>query len=423
MLLAVVFWVFPSPFFSMFFGSLPWLVAAAARELTNSHVECDGWARSGECNNNPQFMTRECAKSCSEIVIDDTGEPEQCLGWAQQGECTRNPKYMLTTCPKNCAEQRAKVVDGLLDESPSCIDSANAVSCNTEELARRCPGSCAGYVMCAQDADPEECRRALRCRELKDERSDCKSRVVPDGCYDEGSASYLLKYCYLSCARKDLPGLLRRFRRKLSVRTRKHGLIDEDVRGRRPGARQLPLGCWSGTSFDEPPAATCANARVALLQRWRRAAPRCAALRKTTPRAPPRRRLLVPDREEGAPPVAVVPVTLSPKVRLVENFVTAAEAEHVIRVGLPLMHRSLAGGRTESIRTSTTAMLPARDPVVRRITERASYASPRAREVAPGLYPPPSLYLLPSRSLPHLLPRRPPPPKAERGHSRGVGRG
>ena len=54
---------------------------------------------------------------------------------------------------------------------------------------------------------------------------------------------------------------------------------------------------------------------------------------------------------------------------------SAAEAEHVMKVGLPLMHRSLAGGRTESIRTSTTAMLPARDPVVRAITERAAHLS------------------------------------------------
>ena len=37
------------------------------------------------------------------------------------------------------------------------------------------------------------------------------------------------------------------------------------------------------------------------------------------------------------------------------------------------MSRSLAGGRQESIRTSSTAMLPAGDPVVKRITERASY--------------------------------------------------
>eukprot|EP00966_Prymnesium_polylepis_P030909 719119-Prymnesium_polylepis.1 len=59
--------------------------------------------------------------------------------------------------------------------------------------------------------------------------------------------------------------------------------------------------------------------------------------------------------------------------RLVEGFVSAEEAAHVISVGLPRMHRSLAGGRTESIRTSTTAMLPPHDPVVRRITERAAY--------------------------------------------------
>ena len=64
-----------------------------------------------------------------------------------------------------------------------------------------------------------------------------------------------------------------------------------------------------------------------------------------------------------------------PKVRLIKDFVSAAEAEHVMKVGLPLMHRSLAGGRTESIRTSTTAMLPARDPVVRAITERAAHLS------------------------------------------------
>ena len=44
----------------------------------------------------------------------------------------------------------------------------------------------------------------------------------------------------------------------------------------------------------------------------------------------------------------------------------------MIEVGTPNMHRSLAGGRTESIRTSSTAMLPAGDEVVKRITERAA---------------------------------------------------
>ena len=51
---------------------------------------------------------------------------------------------------------------------------------------------------------------------------------------------------------------------------------------------------------------------------------------------------------------------------------SAAEAAHVIQIGEPNMHRSLAGGRTESIRTSSTGMLPSDDAVVRAITERAS---------------------------------------------------
>mgnify|MGYP004299532331 FL=1 len=105
------------------------------------------------------------------------------------------------------------------------------------------------------DADPGECRRALRCRELKDEKSDCARRVVAGSCDDVSTAPYLLKHCYLSCARLDLDGLLRRFRRTLSVRTRRHGFLDEDTRhslsGRRAGSRLLALACWSDTVLDE----------------------------------------------------------------------------------------------------------------------------------------------------------------------------
>ena len=51
-------------------------------------------------------------------------------------------------------------------------------ACVNPAMAKRCPGSCASFELCASDADPAECRRALRCRELKDEKSDCASRVV-----------------------------------------------------------------------------------------------------------------------------------------------------------------------------------------------------------------------------------------------------
>jgi len=60
------------------------------------------------------------------------------------------------------------------------------------------------------------------------------------------------------------------------------------------------------------------------------------------------------------------------KVRLVENFLSAEEAERIIALGVPRMARSRAGNREESVRTSTTAMLPAGDPTVAAITRRAS---------------------------------------------------
>ena len=76
--------------------------------------------------------------------------------------------------------------------------------------------------------------------------------------------------------------------------------------------------------------------------------------------------------DAAPPPIHVLPIALSPKIRLVENFVTAEEAAHIIEIGLPQMHRSLAGGRTESIRTSSTGMLPAHDVIVKSVTERAA---------------------------------------------------
>ena len=369
--------------------------------LVDKMTECTGWAASGECTKNGDFMNSNCAAACAANPKDPVGEPEQCAGWAAQGECTRNPKYMMAECPANCKQQRASVHDGVLDERLDCIDVANNASCSADPgLQRDCAGTCLTHTICGSEADPPECEKALRCRELKDDYADCPDRVRKNGCEDAANAFTLLKHCYLSCARLDTAGLLRRYRLKYTVRTRRHGLIDEDgfgvarvgVAWRRANTQTHSVPCWKGTLFDPPPPATCAPVRLEMLHRWRRfASPRCSALKETTPRAPSRRvvqhaipseiRPGVATREVSGddaaaasqpPPVRVLPIALSPKIRLVENFVTAAEAARVIEIGVPTMHRSLAGGRTESIRTSSTGMLPASDPVVRSITERAA---------------------------------------------------
>ena len=376
--------------------SLAPFVAESKPVLTDKNPDCKGWATSGECARNPDFMNENCAASCAENPKDTIGEPEQCAGWADQGECTRNPKFMLSECPKNCKAQRAAVHEGLLDEKLECIDVATNASCAKDEsLRQQCAGTCFTHSICGTEADPQECEKAMRCRELKDDYADCPDRVRKSGCFDASTASTLLKNCYLSCARLDTAGLLQRYRLKFTVRTRRHGMLDEDhVLWRRAGAPTQPLPCWKSTPFDPLPAATCETMRAQLLHRWRRlASPRCAVLKDTTPRAPTRRsvRVLPPALVPGAamakvgkgagrdtladaaaPPIKVLHIALSPKIRLVENFVTAEEAAHIIEIGLPQMHRSLAGGRTESIRTSSTGMLPAHDVVVKSVTERAA---------------------------------------------------
>ena len=130
-------------------------------------------------------------------------------------------------------------------------------------------------ALCEDEADPPECRRALRCRELKDDKEECAAKAKAEGCgMGSGSAGYLLRHCYLSCAEHDLAGLLGRFRAKISVRTRAHGFLDEEppAAGVAPRSVEplLPLPCWKGTPLDPRPPATCTSPRAALVHRWRR---------------------------------------------------------------------------------------------------------------------------------------------------------
>ena len=122
-------------------------------------------------------------------------------------------KLAVSGCPRNCAEQRASVVAGFLDEASRCIDEATKEKCTTAGFRKQCAGSCKVLSLCEDEADPPECRRALRCRELKDDKEECAAKAKAEGCgMGSGSAGYLLRHCYLSCAEHDLAGLLGRFR-------------------------------------------------------------------------------------------------------------------------------------------------------------------------------------------------------------------
>ena len=85
---------------------------------------CATWAKSGECQANPEYMRDTCARSCGicnggkgfvqpdpqdaqeEGSIDSSSPCDDsdvaCGEWAQAGECEKNRDYMRTACRKAC---------------------------------------------------------------------------------------------------------------------------------------------------------------------------------------------------------------------------------------------------------------------------------------------------------------------------------
>ncbi len=59
----------------------------------DKHSECTGWAQSGECKSNPNFMTAECERACglctNEAKFDPNCDDKSsfCGQWAAVGEC------------------------------------------------------------------------------------------------------------------------------------------------------------------------------------------------------------------------------------------------------------------------------------------------------------------------------------------------
>ena len=79
-------------------GDDKWSMCAKTCTTANIDLDsnCPNWAESGECKNNPNYMSVNCRKSCN-IDLDPN-----CPKWAESGECSKNPKYMLINCKNSC---------------------------------------------------------------------------------------------------------------------------------------------------------------------------------------------------------------------------------------------------------------------------------------------------------------------------------
>ena len=74
------------------------------------------------------------------------------------------------------------------------------------------------------------------------------------------------------------------------------------------------------------------------------------------------------------PPVRLQLVHDSPRVRILHNFLSAEEAQHVIKIATPYYHRSsTARAGSDDKRTSHSATLPSSDPVISALRQRISF--------------------------------------------------
>jgi len=96
------------------------------------NAECASWAKSNQCEANPDFMMQSCRKSCGLCAEDAAGDdsappcantaPEHdCEYWSTMGECSTNEAFMKSGCARSCGfctveERGVPDDDELLDD-------------------------------------------------------------------------------------------------------------------------------------------------------------------------------------------------------------------------------------------------------------------------------------------------------------------
>ena len=283
------------------------------------------------------------------ITID---RESRCVEWSLLGRCTREPALMESKCATSCTIQ-----------------------------ARCQNSSFTGWSIGA-------CDKALRC-EIVDKKPDCRARALRGECAArEGAgvawrrAATMAEVCFASCAEIDLDGLLSAQRSEARVRAAP--LIDPaTVHAGRFERCWLPG--WPGHNHYKQSLPTrCAAPRTLPWQRRRVPAARQRAplsdeltcpvdVARHTPRVAARDRRVRLNAPHTTHEVRVQHVVASPRVRLLHEFLTEAEAARLLALAAPLFERSPVRSVATDRRTSSTATLGgrhARDWAVAAVRER-----------------------------------------------------
>lgn len=327
------------------------LAAAAALAVPlDKHDMCVSWAESGECEANPSFMQTECATACASGAKYAGQVRKECEGYAKMGECSRNPAFMLSSCKADCAKWEAE--HGLrLDTDASCVTWSLLGECekNPKDMWAKCNTSCTVAERCARSSfsgwSVGICDKALRCEAL-DAWPNCAELAAAGKCRTD--ATRMVQKCLRTCSAIDVDGVLSAQRPEMRARISEH--IDIPPALTRAHSRCWLHG-WADHNSHKQMLPTQCSAKPPPWRRRAKVASGSVAperddmltcpidVSKLTPRVPvhTRRVSIAPHTPHE---VTVVHVSPSPRVRLLHDFITAEEADALIKMADPHFMRS-----------------------------------------------------------------------------------
>lgn len=65
-------------------------------------TQCHIWADSGECENNPLSVIKECPETCGACTVACHDHDTSCKAWASDKKCDSDSAFMLRVCPASC---------------------------------------------------------------------------------------------------------------------------------------------------------------------------------------------------------------------------------------------------------------------------------------------------------------------------------
>ena len=402
------------------------LLVFAASAARDNDANCAHWAEIGECDKNPKFMQKECAKSCS-MIERDTADQAECSRLVKEGRC--HADVALVRCRASCyTALKANLTEDL---EGNCFYWATDGECesNREWMATSCRRSCELLRSCGVAPESKPCARSFECPLARDRddadkcaaaarRGECRAR-------DSWTGQVMLERCPYSCAildpasasktvtrpmMKRAPHMDARVRRHQPSRCHhiglRHPLLGAQCPNVPPSAlpnlnSQPRLGSADGVPelpYDDAVDERYTGADldpVPWRRRWRRCPRVASAHQRLTPRLlhdvlpdvplsalPSKAAKLTsaPGTAPGRPseadlrPVRVQMISESPRVRVLHNFVTEYEAQRLIELAGPHFHRSsTARAGADDKRTSNSATLASGDPVVSAVRHRIAF--------------------------------------------------